>query len=345
MSIGIVSAQQINFYLDYSKSDKVELFENGQINWTKNYVLATESNEISLIEQNDYSYSEAVISQTSESALERLYGIVRKMKIDDYRTIDDVLRINDMSNAGKKLSIIFKGSVKVLEPIFITNTKFEVTAKIPIYGQNSLSSALYELFITNESLTDKFDGAASIRNNEYNKVIIDVRGMGFNPVIFPRIFYEDCTTEECKYKLLNQRVVQIENVKEESIERVVIIKEGDTYKVVKRIIEPIKETQAPEKIMENILFYGPELVPEEARKSNVYIKYFADPFLFKDEIWTKYKVDKYEKTKLAFFISALRVEGELMSDIIISKSDVARLKTRLSNLDMILSGNLYILTD
>ncbi|MFW5799702.1 MAG: hypothetical protein ACOCV8_02710, partial [Spirochaetota bacterium] len=133
--IGLLFSQQTNFYFNYSNGDKIVIYEDGQINWTRNYVQAKETTEISLIEQNDYSYFESVIKETGEDALEKLFGLLRHIKIDDYRTIGDI--INRGNTAREQLSMVFKNSAKVLEPIFVTNTKFEVTARIPIYGPNS----------------------------------------------------------------------------------------------------------------------------------------------------------------------------------------------------------------
>lgn len=292
-SFCLLIAQQNNFYFDYSRSDKVEMFPDGQINWTKNYILAKVTAEVSLIQQNDYSYFESVINKTEEKALEKLFGILRNIKVDDYRKIADVFKKRD--EVAKQLSIIFKKSAKILEPIFITNTKFEVTAKISIYGANSLSSVLYELFIVDNDLMNRFDTSTSVRNTEYNKIIIDIRDMGFNTAIFPRIFYLDDKNNDG--------------------------------------------------ISEKYLLYGPEVITEDIRKESYYIRYINDSFYFKDEIWVKYKEDYYNKLKLAYFTSALKIDGELMTDIIISKADANRFFTKKSNLETFLSGNIYLLTD
>lgn len=289
---GIIYAQQSNFYFDYKRGDKVEQLRGGQINWSKNYVIAKAENEISLIEQKDYSYSESIISETGEDVLESLFGIIRDIKLDDYRRIDYILKNNH--DAGRDLSIMFKNSTRVLEPIYTTNTKFEVTAKIPIYGPNSISQALYGLYINNEDLLDKVDPNLSLKNNKFNKIIIDVRGLGFNPSIFPKIYYYEESADGKK---------------------------------------------------EKVLFYGPELVNDEYREKSIYIQYFNDSFKYKDEIWVKYKSDYYSPTLMAYFTSALAVDGELGTDLIISKVDAYRFLCSRENIEMILEGNIFLLTE
>jgi hypothetical protein len=196
----------------------------------------------------------------------------------------------------------FKKYSKILEPIFITNTKIEVTAQIPIYGANSLASSLYELFLLeDETLYDKLNSHLSLRNIEYNKLIIDVRGMDYNPSIFPRIYYEKCVNDECIYHLSN-----------------------DTEKED---------------------FYIPEIIPIDIRETNQYIRYFKDPYRYKDEIWIKYKSDLSNTKKMTYYTSALRIVGENNSDIILHRSDAERFLTKESNIEMILDGNIYILTD
>ncbi len=299
-TVGIISAQQNNFYLNFDRGDKVVTFTNGQINWSSNQILATASSEISLVDQKNYSYRESIIKKTGEEAREKLFQIVNKIKVDNYRDIRYVIDSN--KEIGKKLSMTFKNYSKILEPIFITNTKIEVTAQIPIYGTNSLASSLHELFLLeDETLYDKLTTHESLRNIEYNKLIIDVRGMDYNPSIFPRIFYEKCTTDECIYNISNDK--------------------------------------------ENIDFYIPEIIPIEIREKKQYVRYFKDPYRYKDEIWIKYKTDVANSKKMAYYTSALRIEGENNSDIILHRSDAERFFTKESNIEMLLNGNIYILTD
>ncbi len=365
-----LKGQQKNFYFDYDKEDKVEIFEKGQINWTKNYILSKASNEISLIDQNNYSYLESIINDTGEEALENLFGIIRHIKIDDYRTIGSLLKRESIGE--KNLSIIFKNSAKVLEPIFITNTKFEVTAKMPIYGSNSLSSAIYEQFLVKDDFKNKLNPAASTRDKEYSKIIIDVRGMGFEPAIFPRVFYEECKDKHkyinCEYIILSQKLGKIlaeekkqedigktkneENNEDEELSEPYENNDNENIEAYESEvnIESFLEKDEKYKIMDTIkkeqkLFYGPEYITNDVRETSYYIRYISDPYKYKDEIWFKYKEDRYKSTRLAYFTKALKVEGEIKSNIILSKADVDRFVTREENLEMILNGEIYILTD
>jgi hypothetical protein len=300
MTVGIISAQQYNFYLDYQRGDKVVNFPNGQINWSKNLVIATASSDITLVEQKDYSYRESIIKNTGEKARENLFQIIINLKVDNYRDIKFVM--DEEKEIGKNLSMTFKKYSTVLEPIFITNTKIEVTAQIPIYGTNSLAQALYDLYLLeDESFGDKFDPNLSLRNIEYKKLIIDVRGMNFNPSIFPRIYYEVCDDVECRYNLSS-------NMRKEK-------------------------------------FYLPEIIPLNIRNRNNYISYYKDPFRYKDEIWISYKADILTNENMSYYTAALRIEGENNTDIVIHKSDAERFFTKQSNIDMILDGNIFILTD
>lgn len=354
--INPLKGQQKNFYFDYNKEDKVEIFDKGQINWTKNYILARASNEISLIDQNDYSFLESIINETGEVALENLFGIIRLIKVDDYRTIGSLLKRESIG--GKNLSIIFKNSAKVLEPIFITNTKFEVTAKMPIYGNNSLSSAIYEQFLVQNDFKNKFDHSASTRDKEYSKIIIDVRGMDFEPVIFPRIFYEECKNNDryinCEYTMLSEKLKTLmTNENDNDNAGTEKQNDNDNTKTFKSEvdIEGFMDTDNKDKVntntinTEKILFYGPEYIVKDIREEYNYIRYISDPYKYKDEIWFKYKEDRYKSTKLAYFTKAVKVDGEIKSNIILSKADINRFVTRESNMEMILKGDIYILTD
>ncbi len=122
----------------------------------------------------------------------------------------------------------------------------------------------------------------------------------------------------------------------------------DTYESEVNIESFLKrgEKQGLSKIeKQQKLFYGPEVITNDIRETSSYIRYISDPYIYKDEIWIKYKEDRYKSTRLAYLTKALEIDGEIKSNIILSKSDIDRFVTREENLEMILNGGIYILTD
>ncbi len=295
-----VSAQQGNFYLNHDIGDKFVSYENGQINWSKNLVIAAAREEISLVNQRNFSFRESLIKNTTLRAKENLYQIIMNMDIDDYRSVKKVMEGDQ--NIKSSFSMMFDQNIKMLEPIFVSNTIIEVTVQIPIYGEGSISSSFIDLYTPDaKSIKSKLDAGLSIRDTEYSRIIIDVRGMDFNTGIFPKIYYDKCNSVECELGLSQEYITEE--------------------------------------------LYSPNLIPIEQRKTNYYIRYTSDPFKYKDEIWTGYKKENTRKEKMAFYISALRVEGENNTDVVIHQADAERLLVNYNNIETMLSGNIVILSD
>lgn len=180
------------------KTDLVEIFDHGHINWSKGLLLSRGMVTPPAKKQakGPQALEEALVNARA-LALANMQDIVLQAKVDSLNLVKDIASSNDVMMA--KVESLVKGA-KAVRQEYLSDGTVEVTMQMPIYGgfaQLVLPEEIKQIetikTVSNENGTSENaleESRSDIEAETYTGIVVDARGIQFAPSMAPVIVDE-----------------------------------------------------------------------------------------------------------------------------------------------------------
>ncbi len=187
--ISIYSGQHSS-YIHPNPYHKLERTGESMVNWSQGYALAWGKSQVNMDADNILQSRHAAEKKAIELAMNDLANVLLKVRVDAYKTIFDYIAEN------REFAVLFNKyihdySLKLM-PLTQGYTLVKSGVVFHFFGKKSLLEVFFEA-LKNEPVqrVPLFRNHDHMEVHNYTGLVIDARGLGFKPSIFPSIYVND----------------------------------------------------------------------------------------------------------------------------------------------------------
>jgi hypothetical protein len=159
--------------------------KNGKINWSTGFITAKGN---AIPEDNEINFHETIAGAARADASRQIIDILKQIKIYNQLTVGEYASKNDVIMAGIEKT---DRDAKILRQYYTSALAIEVTINTSIFGgflQLVLPEKIRQIQKINSN--QPLNKGSTIEKKPYTGLIVDARGLSFNPVLYPIIVSE-----------------------------------------------------------------------------------------------------------------------------------------------------------